>query len=565
MPINFPNSPANNQLYTYNNITWQYNSTVASWLSTTPTVALGSTGFTGSTGFQGATGQFGATGLRGATGFIGSTGFGATGFIGATGQFGATGLRGATGFQGATGPTGGSNTQVLYNSGGLATGSANFTFDGTRANVAALTVDTNTLFVDATNDRVGIGTTTPSSLLDVGTAAASDNFITVTSSGTSRVRLGYQASTSPTNNVTQAQIFADGTGNINIASRTNNASGLLFYTNSGTAASERMRITSAGEVGIGTTTPGTLLDIYKATGDAIFRSLAGTIDCRTYASQTFSAAYTGTFSNHDFLFMQNSLERMRIASTGINIGGGNPTDANFAIISTGTTYTPLKIVLTTSGTTTVPIALHIGRQTSGTAAAGMGTKMVFILEDAGASDIITGEIGSIWTDASAANRQTAMYFGNSKANVGYEAMRINTDQYLLIGYTSSNGAYRLQVNSQIFATNATIATSDGRYKTNIKPLESSLSIVNKLKPVEFKWKSHDIHKFDNVNQVGFIAQDVMEVLKETPYLESIIKLNATEKEDGTKEPFYGMAETKLIPLLVKAIQELSEEINKLKG
>ena len=31
---------------------------------------------------------------------------------------------------------------------------------------------------------------------------------------------------------------------------------------------------------------------------------------------------------------------------------------------------------------------------------------------------------------------------------------------LLIGYTTDNGAYLLQVNSQIFATNATIATSD---------------------------------------------------------------------------------------------------------
>jgi len=120
-----------------------------------------------------------------------------------------------------------------------------------------------------TTGEVGIGTTTPSSLLDVGTVAGSDNFITVTSSGLSRVRLGYQASSSPTNNVNHAQIFADGTGNINLASRTNNASGLVFYTNSGTAASERMRITSAGNVGIGTTTPSFLLSMGAATGNRI--------------------------------------------------------------------------------------------------------------------------------------------------------------------------------------------------------------------------------------------------------------------------------------------------------
>jgi hypothetical protein len=73
---------------------------------------------------------------------------------------------------------GGSNTQVQYNSSGTLTGSANFTFDGTRATISALTVDTNsgtdpTLFVDATNNRIGIGTSTPSQALQViGTIAA---------------------------------------------------------------------------------------------------------------------------------------------------------------------------------------------------------------------------------------------------------------------------------------------------------------------------------------------------------------------------------------------------------
>jgi hypothetical protein len=134
------------------------------------------------------------------------------------------------------------------------------------------------LILQGYGGSVGIGTTTPSSLLDVGTVAASDNFITVTSSGLSRVRLGYQASTSPANNVDQAQIFADGTGNINFASRTNNASGLLFYTNSGTAAAERMRITSAGNVGIGTSSPATsaTLEIAGTTGALLVPRLTTT-------------------------------------------------------------------------------------------------------------------------------------------------------------------------------------------------------------------------------------------------------------------------------------------------
>lgn len=54
-------------------------------------------------------------------------------------------------------------------------------------------------------------------------------------------------------------------------------------------------------------------------------------------------------------------------------------------------------------------------------------------------------------------------FGSNYASLsgnGGETCRADINEYLLVGYTSSNGAYKLQVNSQIFATNATVATSD---------------------------------------------------------------------------------------------------------
>lgn len=79
----------------------------------------------------------GATGPTGATGVTGATG--ATGPVGATGLTGATGPTGPVGATGATGPTGptgtptpaGSTTQVQYNNAGSLGASANFTFDGT--------------------------------------------------------------------------------------------------------------------------------------------------------------------------------------------------------------------------------------------------------------------------------------------------------------------------------------------------------------------------------------------------------------------------------------------------
>jgi hypothetical protein len=80
--------------------------------------------------------------LSSALGVTGPTGAGATGWTGATGP---------TGRIGPTGPgstTAGANTQVQYNTGGALGASSNFVFD-------------------FNNNRVGIGTNAPASVLDV--------------------------------------------------------------------------------------------------------------------------------------------------------------------------------------------------------------------------------------------------------------------------------------------------------------------------------------------------------------------------------------------------------------
>jgi len=147
-------------------------------------------------------------------------------------------------------------------------------------------------------------------------------------------------------------------------------------------------------------------------------------------------------------------------------------------------------------------------------------------------------------------------------------MAIDFSGNLLIGYTSSNGSYKLQVNSQIFATSATVATSDGRYKKDIQSLEGALGLVNQLNPVQFSWKQHPIHAFDiTTPTIGFIAQEVQQVLAGKPYVNSIIKANecviSPEEKDeegnvtkqAVTEEFLGIAEGNMIALLTKAIQE----------
>ena len=165
-----------------------------------------------------------------------------------------------------------------------------------------------------------------------------------------------------------------------------------------------------------------------------------------------------------------------------------------------------------------------------------------------------------------------------------ECMRINAEQELLIGYTADNGSYKLQVNSQIFATSATVATSDGRYKENVSSLEGMAALVRQLNPVEFTWKPQqpilgpdgevirEAHNFPTGTQVGFIAQEVQQAMEGQPFLGSIIKRNVrpeiTDAEGNVlapEEEFYGIAEGNMIAVLTAALQEALGRIDDLEA
>lgn len=94
--------------------------------------------------------------------------------------------------------------------------------------------------------------------------------------------------------------------------------------------------------------------------------------------------------------------------------------------------------------------------------------------------------------------------------------------------------------------------SDARDKTNIEESTYGLDLVKSLKPVTFEWDTRDGAK-KGVKDLGFIAQDLKEIDDE--------HLGLVYDENPDKlEASYG----RLIPVLVKAIQEMSKEIEILK-
>ncbi|MEN8259162.1 MAG: tetratricopeptide repeat protein [Pseudomonadota bacterium] len=94
--------------------------------------------------------------------------------------------------------------------------------------------------------------------------------------------------------------------------------------------------------------------------------------------------------------------------------------------------------------------------------------------------------------------------------------------------------------------------SDKRLKTNIQPVKGALDLVKKLKGVNFDWKvDEDIEVIiNNQSRVGFIAQEVEEVIPQIVYT--------------TPEGYKGVHYSNLVAILVEAIKEQQSEIDALK-
>ena len=172
--------------------------------------------------------------------------------------------------------------------------------------------------------------------------------------------------------------------------------------------------------------------------------------------------------------------------------------------------------------------------------------------------------------------------GNNNIALGYEALRSGSPGGTVA--TSNNVIGLGDENIASFHCQVALSVaSDERDKTDFTSLDLGMNFVKALKP--FRWdkrikyadKSNEdwrssldldklsndgTHKEDQLD-IGFKAQDVKALEEASNYkISDKTNLTVDQSEDGKQ---YSMRYEKLVPILVKAIQELEARIATLEG
>jgi hypothetical protein len=111
-----------------------------------------------------------------------------------------------------------------------------------------------------------------------------------------------------------------------------------------------------------------------------------------------------------------------------------------------------------------------------------------------------------------------------------------------------------------YTNDGTISSlSDIRIKKDVQDLSDGLNIVNQLKPRTFKYNGRGETGDDDRIRYGFIADEVLDVASHYVNIEDGI-IDGIEVND-----FKSLSTTRMIPMLVKAIQELTSRVVELEN
>ena len=377
------------------------------------------------------------------------------------------------------------------------------------------TVDGTTGMVVEGNGNVGIGTASPASKLHIDAASGTADLFAVgdvaipTSGAEYGVAMIKTASTEFALNITSYSLTGKG---VRIYNNGADAARTSFEVLQG--AGSRFIVDGIGNVGIGTTNPGAKLDVKNDDGVgnglhivADFNRSAGTDAQLILGYYANGSSVTGPVvyaaNSKPLLFAAGGAEKMRIENTG---------------------YTKI----TDDGDTTWNgYSFHAITQS----AASQPTVMIY-------------------NDNAGGN--------NYGINVIHRSTSANTTGRFFLGATNNGGTENIKIytNGNIQNTNNSYTQlSDSRLKENIVDATSKLEEIKRLRVVNWNFIG------DDLKQIGMVAQEVEEIF---PGLVDVTGDNQII-HGTTYENVKSLKYSVLVPILVKAIQELEARVTELEN
>jgi hypothetical protein len=330
---------------------------------------------------------------------------------------------------------------------------------------------------------------------------------------------------------------------------------LVFATNN----AERMRITADGNLGIGTSSPGSKLqitqdqaaysyfDYYNVTNGGgivwrqIVRNLANTgtasVDFAKLISSGFAINNNDTGAANFTSFGIGGSERMRIDSSG-NVGIGTSTPTSRLEVNGVTTSTHFAVP-------------NFGVFGSNLVYDPFQTRWEYVVNGFGYA---LGQSQNKFTLWSAPENTSG---ANALASSVTERVTITSEGNVGIG--TSAPTFRLQLATDSAAkpsTNTWTIASDERIKENIRPYTKGLEAIAEINPVVYDYNGKA--GFEKIkDNIGVIAQDVKDVVPEGVSTYKA-KLNETDTEDTE---LYNFNSHSLTYILLNSVKELKSIID----
>ncbi len=435
--------------------------------------------------------------------------------------------------------------------------------------------------IDGSTGRLGIGTSSPEKQLTVASADFNPLLIKHTNGG------GAYVAFMDTSTSSDDEVLAGAVGN-------------AFNIHAGN--SERMRITSSGNVGIGNTAPVVKLHV----GDTSTGS-AGSTGKTIISSQDFSTVYSGnSATTWSGLQLVNHDDTSNRTATGVTFVHRSSGSGIAGIISTSDTADrgDIRFITRGSGNTIAErvIINNDGNVGIGTSSPTQALSIASVSSTPGDYKGLAFQSGGTEVSYVRSNctdgNNYFLTFGTFASGLA-ERMRIASDGVVGIGTSSPSSSYRLSAvggtgavvgafiettstdsgheasiikrpNSGVLVqflgsgqvgsitTNGSTTTygtsSDYRLKENVVDLNNATERLKQLQPKRFNFISDADTTVD-----GFIAHEVSSVVPEA--------IHGTKDEvDANGNPKYqNIDQSKLVPLLVKTIQELEARITTLEA